>query len=314
MHWRARQRRASRRATPASSVELACAVTGGVCLATRNLSLSSDRFLTTSRPRWCTIAPQESGRTRCVTQPVRLLTVLFLLSSTGWGQVIPKLSPVFTYLCSNDFQTCPNGFNPVSSPLQIGKASFFYAVSFNGGQGGANAGGTIVRTNVTGLGGAVYTFQPGPQNDFPNGQHPGVAFISGPDGNFYGITQKGGSHNWGVMFRLSPSGTVQKVRDFCSLSNCVDAGAPLTLAKDGNFYGLASKIFFRISIQGVWTQIATLPVNLGLTTQLIQANDGNFYGANYIQNDGNGVAFRISPSGQYSELHSSTPTLFLPAR
>jgi len=215
---------------------------------------------------------------------------------------------VYTFLCSNDFQTCPNGFDPVGSPQQIGKTSFFYAVSFYGGQGGANAGGTIVRTNTTGLGGAVYTFQPGPHNDFPDGNHPGVAFLAGPDGNFYGITQKGGSHNWGVMFRLSPSGAVQKVYDFCSISGCVDAGAPLTLGKDGNFYGIASKVFFRITTQGAWTQIATLPVNLGLFTQLIQAKDGNFYGANVIQNgDGSGVAFRLSPSGQYSELHRFDP-------
>jgi len=237
----------------------------------------------------------------------RFLSIFFLLSCASWGQVLPKLTQVFAYLCSQDFQTCPNGFDPVASPLQIGKTPFFYAVSFYGGQSGASAGGTVVRTNTTGLGGAIYTFEPGPQNDFPDGNHPGVAFVSGPDGNFYGITQKGGRFNWGVMFRLAPSGTVQKVYDFCSQSNCPDAGAPLTLAKDGNFYGIASKVFFRMTTQGVWTQIASLPVNLGLSTQLIQANDGNFYGNNYIQNDGNGVAFRLSPSGQYSELHRFDP-------
>ncbi len=243
-----------------------------------------------------------------MTRPVRLLTLLLLLSCAGWGQVLPKLTQVFAYLCSNDFQTCPNGLDPVLSPLQIGKTSFFYAVSFYGGQGGASAGGTIVRTNTTGLGGAVFTFQPGPQNNFPDGEYPGVAFVTGPDGNFYGVTEKGGRFNWGVMFRLTPSGAVQKLYDFCSISNCIDAGAALTLASDGNFYGIASKIFFRITTQGVWTQIATLPVNLGLYTQLIQANDGKFYGANVIQNsDGSGVAFRISPSGQYSELHRFDP-------
>ena len=193
--------------------------------------------------------------------------------------MLPKLTQVFAYLCSNDFQSCPNGYNPAASPLEIGKTSFFYAVSFNGGQGGLSAGGTIVKTNTTGLGAAVYTFQPGPLNDFPDGENPGVVFfVSGPDGNFYGVTLKGGSHNRGVMFRLSPSGAVQKVYDFCSISNCTDAGAPLTLAKDGEFYGIASKTFFRISPQGVWTQVATLPINLGLNTQLIQGKHGLLMG------------------------------------
>jgi len=45
-----------------------------------------------------------------------------------------------------------------------------------------------------------------------------------------------------------------------------------------------------------------------LSAQLIQANDGNFYGANGIQKgDGSGAAFRISPSGQYTELHHFDP-------
>ncbi len=238
----------------------------------------------------------------------RLLAALLLLSCAGWSQVIPKLTQVYAYLCSTDFQSCPNGDNPVLAPLQIGKTSFFYAVAYSGGQGGVNVGGTIVKTNTTGLGGAVYTFKPGAQNDFPDGNHPGVSFVSGPDGNFYGVTQQGGRNNKGTMFRLSPAGAVQKIYDFCSVSACADAGAPLTLAKDGNFYGIASKIFFRITTQGTWTQIGTLPVDLGLSTQLIQATDGNLYGANYIQNDGNGVAFRLSPSGQYAELHRFDPT------
>lgn len=237
----------------------------------------------------------------------RLLTTVFLLSCAGWSQVIPKLTQVFAYLCSKDFQTCPNGFDPLLSPLQIGKTSFFYAVTYYGGQHGPNSGGTIVKTNTTGLGGVVYSFEPGPQNDFPDGNHPDVAFVSGPDGNFYGVTSKGGRFNWGTMFRLTPSGAVQKVYDFCSVSFCVDAGAPLTLAKDGNFYGIANKVFFRLTTQGVWTQISTLPVNVGLSTKLIQASDGNFYGNNYIQNDGNGVAFRMTPSGQYTELHRFDP-------
>lgn len=242
-----------------------------------------------------------------MTTSARLLAALLVLNCAGWCQVIPKLTQVYAYLCSDDFQSCPNGDNPALSPLQIGKVSFFYAVAYSGGQGGVNVGGTILKTNTTGLGGAIYTFKPGSQNDFPDGNHPGVAFVAGPDGNFYGVTQQGGRNNKGVMFRLSPAGAVQKVYDFCSVSACADAGAPLMLAKDGNFYGIASKVFFRLTPQGVWTQIGTLPVDLGLSTQLIQATDGNFYGNNYIQFDGHGVAFRLTPSGQYTELHRFDP-------
>jgi hypothetical protein len=104
------------------------------------------------------------------------------------------------------------------------------------------------------------------------------------------------------MFRVTPHGSFQLLYNFCSLAGCPDAGAPITLASDGNFYGVASKVFFRITPQGVWTQIASLPIDTGLMTQLIQANDGNFYGVTLISN----AAFKVTPNGQYTLVHQFT--------
>ena len=60
------------------------------------------------------------------------------------------------------------------------------------------------------------------------------------------------------MYKLAPGGGFQVLYNFCSLPNCADAAVPITLANDGNFYGVADTTFFRITPQGVWSAIGTL--------------------------------------------------------
>jgi uncharacterized repeat protein (TIGR03803 family) len=210
------------------------------------------------------------------------------------------------FYCNSIFTICPNGFSPVLAPVQLTSGNFIYAGTFWGGQGNPNAGGTVTLVNTLGIGSAIYTFLPGLGNNFPNGSHPSVALVKGPDGNLYGVTLNGGPSTFGVMFRLTPRGSFQVLHNFCSLQGCPDANAPITTASDGNFYGIASKVFFRISPQGVWTQIAMVPIDTGLGTRLIQANDGNFYGVSMTSN----AAFRVTPGGQFTLLHQFQYPLF----
>lgn len=238
------------------------------------------------------------------------LTLSFVLLTTmALAQAIhPTVQQVFVFSCNSDYTDCPNGFDPVLAPVQLNNNGFVYAGTFWGGKGNSEAGGTLMLTNSTGLGTALYTFQPGPQNNFPDGSHPSVALLRGPDGNLYGVTENGGASTFGVMFRMTPQGTFDVVYNFCSLPGCLDGHAPLTLAKDGNFYGVASNVFFRLTPQGVWTQISTIPVDLGLGTRLIQATDGNFYGVEEL------LIFQITLSGQYTELHRFTYPVFTSSR
>lgn len=233
-----------------------------------------------------------------------LLFFVVLFTSMMWSQANkPTVRQIFVFDCNSDYTNCPNGFDPELAPVQLSNNGFVYAGTFWGGQGNSEAGGTLMLTNSTGLGTALYTFQPGPNNNFPNGSHPSVSLLRGPDGNLYGVTLSGGPSTFGVMFRMTPQGTFSVVYNFCSLPACIDAGAPLVLASDGNFYGVASNVFFRITTQGVWTQVSTLPLNLGLATRLIQGSDGNFYGEGMVNNSDTGSAFRITPTGQFLQLH-----------
>jgi uncharacterized repeat protein (TIGR03803 family) len=231
-----------------------------------------------------------------------LLTAYASQTTMAWAQALhPTVQQVFVFYCTPDFLNCPNGFDPELAPVQLSNNGFVYAGTFWGGAGDSEAGGTLMLTNGVGLGTALYTFEPGPGNNFPEGNHPSVSLLRGPDGNLYGVTQNGGPSTFGVMFRMTPLGTYSVVYNFCSLPGCVDAGAPLVLAKDGNFYGVASTVFFRLTPQGVWSQISTLPVDLGLAARLIQGADGNFYGVG--SKDVTGFAFSITPAGQYTQLH-----------
>jgi len=268
---------------------------------------------TDSSARWILGDRKEDAPVKCrlFLLSLVLLAAYASLTTMAWAQANhPTVQQVFVFYCTPDFLNCPNGFDPELAPVQLSNNGFVYAGTFWGGAGNSGAGGTLMLTNGVGLGSALYTFEPGQQNNFPDGSHPSVSLLRGPDGNLYGVTLSGGPSTFGVMFRMTPLGSYSVVYNFCSLPGCIDAGAPIVLAKDGNFYGVASNVFFRITTQGTWSQVSTLPVNLGLAARLIQGADGNFYGEGALNNSSTSSLFRITSSGQYTQLHEFDYPLF----
>jgi uncharacterized repeat protein (TIGR03803 family) len=102
---------------------------------------------------------------------------------------------------------------------------------------------------------------------FADGSNTYSSLIQGTDGNLYGTSNNGGTGSQGSVFEVTFSGTLTTLYSFCSQANCTDGSLPfsaLALGTDGNFYG---------------------------TTQ----NGGA---------SGMGVAFKITPGGTYTVLHS----------
>jgi hypothetical protein len=113
----------------------------------------------------------------------------------------------------------------------------------------ANSGGTA-NANVTSVQVScappftLFTF------DKTDGGNPATALVQGTDGNLYGTTLYGGTKTGcgygvvfgcGTFFRISTSGTLTTLYNFCSQANCTDGWAPsgpLVLGIDGNFYGI----------------------------------------------------------------------------
>jgi uncharacterized repeat protein (TIGR03803 family) len=63
--------------------------------------------------------------------------------------------------------------------------------------------------------------------------------VQGHDGNFYGITCTGGSHNAGAVFKLTPAGVVSTLISFDG-ANGSGPSATLVQGSDNNFYGTTS--------------------------------------------------------------------------
>jgi len=109
-----------------------------------------------------------------------------------------------------------------------------------------------------------------------DGGGPYGGIVQGRDGNFYGVAVGGGANNWGTVFKMTPSGVLTTLYSFCSQGgeNCTDGATPVAI---------------------------------------MQASDGNFYGATLYgganagtgsEDIGGGTVFKITPSGSETVLYS----------
>jgi len=201
----------------------------------------------------------------------------------------------------------------------------------------ANGGGTV-NTNVT----SVEVSCASPFTlflfDGTDGANPATALVQGTDGNLYGTTVYGGAntgcpYSCGTFFRISTSGELTTLYNFCSQANCTDGWAPsgpLVLGTDGNFYGITEfggtgsagcpspsncGTAFKVTPNGTLTTIHNwcsepncADGNYELLTEpgtFVQGTDGNFYGVNDAGGEaGHGTAFKLTPSGTLTTIHT----------
>jgi uncharacterized repeat protein (TIGR03803 family) len=236
-----------------------------------------------------------------------------------------RISPSGTETTLYSFAGYPNdGANPYAGLVQ-GSDGNFYGTTYYGG--GYNYG-TVFRISPSGTETTLYNFA-----GYPNdGAYPYyAALVEGSDGNFYGTTLDGGTHNYGTVFRISPSGTETILYNFGNGSG--DGKYPraaLVEGSDGNFYGTTYYgggynygTVFRISPGGSYEVIYTFqnsrvpgaPPIGAYPSGLVQGSDGNFYGTTAAGGQsaacgspGCGSVFRVTPSGSYTVLHSFAPT------
>src|SRR5689334_1125290 len=84
----------------------------------------------------------------------------------------------------------------------------------------------------------------------------GAANGNGPCGNLtavgdvlYGVTQSGGTSNYGVIFKINPDGT--EYATLLNLDNASGGGVHGSLISDGVYlYGMTSRNVFKIKLNG----------------------------------------------------------------
>jgi uncharacterized repeat protein (TIGR03803 family) len=129
----------------------------------------------------------------------------------------------------------------------------------------------------------------------------------GEDGNIYGATTSGGTNGRGVIFRMTPSGTMSVIYNFDFAHGSGPQGG-LSLGLDGNFYGTtyqgganSAGTVYRISPSGGFTSLYSFtngPDGAYPRTPPVQAPDGNLYGG-----AGNGTVpalYKLTPAGVFS--------------
>jgi len=211
-----------------------------------------------------------------------------------------------------------------SAPLVQAKDGSFYGTAALGGNLSCAINfevpgcGTIFRIDTNGNFTLLHAFSG------PDGRTPEAALLQASDGNFYGTTAAGGTVAGGgpasgTIFRMDSSGRVTTLHAFTGGFDGNAPTAPLIQTSSGSFYGTASSgsvstgngTIFKMDASGNITTLHAFsgPDGAFPATGLVQATDGNFYGA--TQKGGNacnngagcGTLFRMDSSGTLTVLN-----------
>jgi uncharacterized repeat protein (TIGR03803 family) len=228
--------------------------------------------------------------------------------SGGNGQngVFFKISPSGAFTSIHNFSGGSDGTMPFAPPIQASDGNL-YGMTFNL----SGSGSTVYQYSLSGKFNTIYQF---------SGAYTTAPFIQAANGGLYGTTSNGGWAHCGTIFKMSFAGVVLKSPSFrCGADGSGPDGGPLLQASDGNFYGTTGAggysnggtIFkmtpdFQISI--LYTFMGKLRGSkdgFGPIAGLIQATDGNLYGATWSGgSNGMGTLYEISTGGTYKLLYS----------
>jgi uncharacterized repeat protein (TIGR03803 family) len=214
--------------------------------------------------------------------------VLFKISPAG------KFTLLHTFCSSTN---CSDGQIPVFPPFQ-GTDGNFYGTTNGGGSFGV---GVVYKLTLAGAYKVIKSFCE-PSASCNTGFYPTTVVQDG-SGNLFGTTANNGSFNSGTVFEITSANKFKVFHTF-SFNGGQAPTKGLTLAKDGNFYGVGINddnfattagfgSIFKVTPNGGFSIVHTF--NNNPNGPLYQAADGNLYGV--TDGDGStdfGAIYRFS--------------------
>lgn len=185
---------------------------------------------------------------------------------------------------------------------------------------GAVPGGFLYRLSLDGDVSIATVFAP------VHGLSPAGELVQDGDGNLYGVAMGGGMFGDGVVYKTTPSGQRTVLHTFSGNPDGAEPQGGLVFGSDGNLYGVTHKgglpapgnpagggTIYRLTTEGDLTILhrfdSALDGRRPRAVELIEAEDGNFYGtAAYHGPNYGGTVFRLSPEGEFDTIYELTGT------
>jgi uncharacterized repeat protein (TIGR03803 family) len=178
-----------------------------------------------------------------------------------------------------------DGSGPTGVLWQTGNGEIYGTTT----SGGLYGGGTVFE--IGGIASLTTLYQFCAVAGCPDGAGPSGVTQAG-SGDFFGTTFMGGTHGGGTIFRMTSSGALTTLYNFCNESGCPGGWGPSSLVQgaDGNLYGSTSwggsfngGTIFKISLSGTFTALYNFCSQSDCAdgagpSDIVQGMDGKFYG------------------------------------
>ena len=253
---------------------------------------------------------------------VRLYTVM---AKCAIGASLLAAQTVTTLYSFCDQKDCVNDFNP-NALVQATNGNLYGTTVGAQGARTQDGTGTVFKITPNGTFKTLYVFCS--QAHCPDGRYPN-SLVLASNSDLYGTTQNGGAHGAGTIFKITPSGALTTVYNFCHQVQsgvCTDGRTPmagLVQAASGDLYGTTengglykSGTIFKITPSRTFTTLYSFCAQTGCpdgaapTAGLVQAGNGDLYGTTIAggaistMDYGGGTIFKITPSGAFTSLYS----------
>jgi uncharacterized repeat protein (TIGR03803 family) len=229
-------------------------------------------------------------------------------SAKGFGTVF-KITPSGTLTNLHSFcaqSGCPDGKFPQTGLIQASNGNL-YGTTISGG---AYGDGTIFEITPNGKLTTLYSVCS--QSGCPDGNYLYAGLIQATDGNLYGIMDVGGANGAGTIFKITLSGTLTTLYNFCSQSGCPDGQYPsagLVQGTDGNLYGTTADggakgygTVFSLSVGlGPFVETEPTAAKVGATVRILGTN---LTGTTSVNFNGKAATFTVVSS---SEITTTVP-------